>query len=409
MTSSNSNPGANRPAPGTGDPVESDQSRAGRAFDRRSFLKAASIGATATLAGCLGGNAGTNATTTERSTETSTRTTEEETTTEQPDTITVTDYYGREVTVSYPVESMATLNPHVYWAVKVLGVEDTLVAATGGEMEAYPTLAEAPDVGWYRDPNVEKIAELSPDVLITHWRGPKPEAELAKLQDKLSAFDTAVVGIEIAGMELENMKLLAKLYGKEGELDPFFEWREEKLSLVEEKVADIPDDEKQTVFFESDSDMWTAKHDLPISVAGGNNVMTQFASEEEMQRRREVPVGQEKIMTVDPDFILLEDTPGPPRVTGYAAADDGPAESYFQEFLDRPGVDELSAVQNDRVHVVDYKLLSAEKSWLGALYLGKLFYPDRFSDVDPAAVHEEYYTKWIGSDYQGTYLYPSLE
>ena len=125
-----------------------------------------------------------------------------------------------------------------------------------------------------------------------------------------------------------------------------------------------------------------------------------------MDSRREVEVDPEKVMAVDPDFVLLEDVPNPSRVTGYGATDTKPATKMLNQFLDRPGVDTLSAAENDQVHVLDYKLASAEKSWLGALYLGKLFYPDRFDDVDPAAVHEEYYTKWLGEGLQGTYLFP---
>ncbi|MFC7046887.1 ABC transporter substrate-binding protein [Halobacteriaceae archaeon GCM10025711] len=378
-----------------------------RPVDRRTFLQATgAAGVAAALGGCLGGGASTEAdTTTEAPATTTTETTETETTTETPDTITVTDDYDREVEVSYPAESFATITPHVFWAMRLLGIQDQVVGVNAGDMAAFPEMQDKPGIGWYREPNVEKIAELDPDVLITHYRGPNAKTELDKIAEKLSKFDVAVVGIEITGMELENVGLLAKMAGMEEKIDPFFEWREEQLKLVEERVADVPEEEKKTVYFEAESSVWTAKHDLPIEVAGGYNVMNDIA-EAAMDSRREVEVDPEKVMSVDPDFVLLEDVPNPSRVTGYGATDTKPATKMLDQFLDRPGVETLSAAENDQVHVVDYKLTSAEKSWLGAIYLGKLFYPDRFDDVDPAAIHEEYYTKWLNEGLQGTYLFP---
>lgn len=367
----------------------------GAALDRRRFLRYAGVtGLAATLgatSGCTSNDGGDETA---------------EPTAGGEDTLTVTDTYGREVTVPSPVESFATLNPHVVWALYMLDVEDRIVGLNKGDMAVFEEVQDLPDIGWYRGPNVEKIAELQPDVLITHYRGPSAKSEIDALAEKLSKFDVAVVGIDITDMAYEELDVLGTMVDGEDKMDPFFDWMDDQVAKVEDRVADIPDEEKVSVYYESESETWSIKHDKPLELSGAHNVMADVVSREAMEQGKEPIVDPEEIVTVDPDFVLLEDVPNGSRVTGTSAAGTGPAEKMVDSFASRPGAKMLSAVETDSVHVVDYKLMNGEKSWLGPLYLAKLFYPDRFEDLDPWAIDEEYYEEWLGVDYQGLPMYP---
>ncbi|MEG3067367.1 MAG: hypothetical protein RQM95_03790 [Syntrophaceticus schinkii] len=65
------------------------------------------------------------------------------------------------------------------------------------------------------------------------------------------------------------------------------------------------------------------------------------------------------------------------------------------------------AVQKNQICIIDNSIFSGDKSYLGALYLAKWFYPDKFKDLDPEKELKEYFEKWLGITFQGKWAYPS--
>jgi iron complex transport system substrate-binding protein len=43
---------------------------------------------------------------------------------------------------------------------------------------------------------------------------------------------------------------------------------------------------------------------------------------------------------------------------------------------------------------------------VGLSYLAKWFYPEKFPDLDPEAIHKEYLERFQGLKYQGIFVYP---
>lgn len=78
------------------------------------------------------------------------------------------------------------------------------------------------------------------------------------------------------------------------------------------------------------------------------------------------------------------------------------------EVAGRPGWDEIDAVKNDQVYVLSNDILGGAQHFIGVSYLAKLFHPDRFPDLDPVALHQEYLTRFQGLDLQGVYIYPEM-
>jgi iron complex transport system substrate-binding protein len=63
-------------------------------------------------------------------------------------------------------------------------------------------------------------------------------------------------------------------------------------------------------------------------------------------------------------------------------------------------------VKNDRIYIIPNGLLGGDKSYLGAQYLAKWFYPDQFKELDPDKVLKEYFEKWLDVPFQGKWAYP---
>lgn len=349
----------------------------------------ATLGAGIGIAGCVGLDDGAD-----------------EPQTENQETLTITDSVGRKVTVPSPPERIALLNTTLYWTVTLLGVDDSIVATSGDSAE-FPTLAEKPDAGWWRDPNYEVIAGEEPDVLITSWTGSRGRESIEEIADQLDPFDIPVVCLGTDGIEHEQAQVFADILGETETVQEFFNWRDDHLSQVEDEITNIPQADRPLVFYESQSTEWEARHAEPIELAGGRNVLEAVVDDEtELQPGESRTVDQEFIVTQDPDVILKEDSGGPPRVTGYEVEDDSGAQALREEVLDREAVNSISAVHDGSVHTIGFTVTFYEKSWLGALYLAKLFHPDRFEELDPVAVHREYHEEWLDVPHQGVYLVP---
>lgn len=391
-------------------PTETTQPAPGRrdatiagTVGRRTLLAnaGAAVGLTTAIAGCLGGEENSSDAVGASDDSDDDRTT--------PETITITDHVGREVTVPYPIESMILIDSRMYWAAKLLGVQDR-VLGTAGPTDAFPELQEKPvAAAYWRKPNFEQIAELDPQVLIARGGRDGARERIEEYAQKLAPFDIAVVAIEVAELELDDVTLFAELLDKENELDEFLDWKDEQLSRVADVVDEVPADQRPKVYCETDHGEWQARYTRSIEAAGGRNVLEEMLDEESLYSGLRQTAQGEFVLEQDPDVVLLEDSGSPPYVTGYEVTDPEGALELRDQFVSRPVVNEFTAVEDGDIHTINYKVLHGEKAWLGVLYMAKAFYPDRLADLDPGAIHREYLEDWLDAPYQGTYFVPGTE
>lgn len=365
-------------------PDRRDATTAGTVGRRKLLANAGAVAGAAVFGGCLG------------DTETAS------------ETITVTDTFGREVTVPYPVESLVLLNTRLNWAARLLGIQDR-VLAVAGLTEAFPELDEKPEAGWYREPDYELIADLEPQVLVTQWTGSGAEEAIERMVEKMDPFGIEVVVIDTDGLQLDGAKTFAQLFGKEDEIDEFLDWTDEQVTNVESEVRDLPADRRPTVYCEPQHAEWEARVARPIDLAGGRNVLWEAFDEDEVRSGDAKSLGAEFVYEQDPEMILIDDAGGPPVTTGYDVTDPSDALRMREEFMTRSRATDLSAVKAGNVHTIDFKVLRGEMAWAGVSYLAKLLHPDRFPDLDPEAIHAEYYEDWLDVPFQGEYVVPGLE
>ncbi|RLE08143.1 hypothetical protein DRJ00_06830 [Candidatus Aerophobetes bacterium] len=324
-------------------------------------------------------------------------------------TITITDYRGRKVTLPYPVERIILLQHHAAWAIRLLGAQDKIVGISKHipEEGGYSKLSSKPIIGTFFYPNYEKIVELNPQVVITFH--PNPGWELVReYERKLEPFGIKVLFLRFTQMRTSQFKTLAKILGKEEKAERFLAWRKSKLNLVEEGLKGLKEKEKIRVYNEPDfKGGWTTRPEMSINFAGGKNIAEKLFPPEAIKESIEVKVDPEWVIKKDPEVVILADWP--PHSTGYNIRSTTKALEQLKEFMQRPGMDKTSAAKNHRVYVMNYKLTAGCKAWIGAIYMAKIFYPERFKDLDPERIHKEFYEKWLNMDYQGIHIYPFIK
>ena len=317
------------------------------------------------------------------------------------DTHIVVDHAGYEVEVPNQIERIAVCNilplPSVLAvffdsAEKIVGMtEGSLTAAQNSLLgELYPELLEA-ETGYFESNsvNVEELMKLNPDVVFYG----KSDVEVG---EQLRNAGFAAVAISVNDWDYNAIEtldhwiaLLGEIFPDNDKTEVVSAYSKQMYDLVQERVADIPDEERERAFFlfkYSDTSImtsgakffgqWWADAIGAVNVAG------------ELTTDNSVAVNMEQVYAWNPSVILI---------TNFTPA--GPDDLYNNTVgvYDWSAID---AVQGRRV----YKMpLGMYRSYTpGAdtpvtlLWLAKTIYPAYFEDVDILAETKAYYKEVFG-------------
>ncbi len=230
---------------------------------------------------------------------------------------------------------------------------------------------EVDGVGDLREPNIEVIAALEPDVvIISHTT--------METIEKLEGMDLKVVALlteDLDGLN-RNAERLGRITGHEDGAERLLAAMEEAFDCIREAIGEV--DEKPRVFFEIDPDpLWTAGGgsfpDLLIDMAGGKNIFSDMDPWAE--------VSSEAVIDRDPDIILgtLEQT---------------------REMIDsgqRSGWDNISAVRENRVEILDDDLINraGPRLILGFAEMAEAMWPQRLDELPCVEEYESNLMQWI--------------
>ena len=188
------------------------------------------------------------------------------------DTITITDQAGNEVTLPKDIKRIAVCDilplPSVLTVFfnsgdKIVGMsEPSMTAAKNGLLgELYPEILKA-DTGFIKDSevNTEELLKLKPDVVF--YGASNPE-----MGDKLREAGFNAVAISVNKWEYNTIEtlnnwidLLSQIFPEDAKADVVKKHSEEVYKMVQDRVKDIPDDERANVFFLSGEDRGIDKH-----------------------------------------------------------------------------------------------------------------------------------------------------
>jgi iron complex transport system substrate-binding protein len=310
-----------------------------------------------------------------------------------PTSIVVTDATGAEVNVSLPVNRIVCLTSAE--TVYALGGGDKIVGIAGmltTDIKAIlpSSILGLPVVGdTDTAPNMEKIVELEPDLVLASQRLTDQNRKM--LEDAgIAVLEDSVTGTR----RIPYFTNLGSILGAEQRVDELLTYEQHYWDLVQQRVANLSRSEKPLVFFE-----WY-KEGFSTGPGGSYTKLIEAADGINIGENASVSSPQlstEFIAEQNPDIII--------RMLDYTSGEDLAAfQNLYTQIIGRPAIQGLNAVQNDQVYVIKSTLL-VERDTIGLLYFAKWFHPDLFTDIDPAAVHVEMIQKFFGTTPTGVYLY----
>jgi iron complex transport system substrate-binding protein len=270
--------------------------------------------------------------------------------------LTITDDAKRTVKFDKAPAKIVSLAPSNTELLYQLGLGDKIVGVD--DFSNYPEEAKQKEkVGGFSQTNLEKVASLSPDLVLAAGITSK------ELLTSLETRKLTVVVLNpsnLAGVAA-NMKLLGQIAGVPAKGEQEAGNFQKKLDDIASKVKGSQT--KPRVFYELDPTLFTVGPgsfiDDMIQKAGGQNIVTDTSNPYPQ-------LSQEVVISKDPEIILLGD-------------DSGGADSP-EKILSRPGWSNISAVKNKRVVAINADLVNrpGPRAALGVEALAKAFYPDLF-------------------------------
>ena len=319
------------------------------------------------------------------------------------DTITITDQAGNEVTLPKDIKRIAVCDilplPSVLTVFfnsgdKIVGMsEPSMTAAKNGLLgELYPEILKA-DTGFIKDSevNTEELLKLKPDVVF--YGASNPE-----MGDKLREAGFNAVAISVNKWEYNTIEtlnnwidLLSQIFPEDAKADVVKKHSEEVYKMVQDRVKDIPDDERANVFF-------LFKYDETSIATSGNSFFGSWWAKaigaknvaDDIKKDNAVPVNMEQIYKYNPDIIF---------VTNFTQAQ---PEDLYNNTIGRNDWSKVKAVEDKKV----YKMpLGMYRSYtpgadtpMTLLWLAKTTYPDKFEDIDMTKEVKDYYKEVFGVD-----------
>jgi iron complex transport system substrate-binding protein len=261
------------------------------------------------------------------------------TTTLNPQPINLTDGLGRAVTLHRPAQQVVSLAPSNTEVLFAVGAGPQVVARD--EFTNYPPQAiDLPAIGGsFGDYNLEAIVALEPDLVLAAEINP-PEL-VTSLEDLGLTVYYLANPVDLAGM-YENLRIVGRLTGHQAHADALVDALAARVEAMQIQVA--LSSYRPSVFYEIDSSdpsaPWTSGPgtfiDTLIGMAGGTNIAGDLDD-------AYAQLSIEALVARDPDIILLGDA-----IYGVTPED----------VAQRPGWEDLSAVQNGRIYPFNDDLAS---------------------------------------------------
>ena len=330
----------------------------------------------------------------------------------------IVDHLGIEVEVPYEVDRIVVGNilplPSVLTvffdsAEKIVGMSpNSMSAAENGLLgELYPDILKV-ETGYMNgtDINLEELMKLEPDIVL--YSASQPEQGEQLRNAGFAAVALSVNKWEYNAIETLNqwIGLLSEIFPDNDKTEVVAKHSDEIYNMVQERVAEIPEEERERVFFlfkYSDTDMETS----------GSKFFGQFWADavgavnvaEEITTDNQVAANMEQVYKWNPTIIFI---------TNFTAAQ---PDDLYNNTIGNYDWSAVDAVKNQKV----YKMpLGMYRSYTpGAdtpvtlLWFAKNTYPELFEDIDMIQETKDYYKEVIGveltDDQASTIFEPNAE
>ena len=312
----------------------------------------------------------------------------------------VVDVLGREVEIPAKPEKfvnvgVGTLRLYTYVAPieKLVGVEQTEVEEQRGVPYTLVNAEKVKDLpiigaGGPRDTaDPEAILATSPDVIFDTY---STEVEAAdELQEK-TGIPVVVLSygkVELVDEDLhQSIRLIGDVTGEQERAEEVINIINNYLDDISQRVSDIDPASSPTIYIGAMGN----RGQQGIESTRGNNIMTNILKannvSDEVGEKGGFFIDKEQLLEWDPEYIFV-DADGLPLVR--------------EDYQNSPALyDALTAVQEGKVYSqLPFKLrhTNLETAIADIYNIGKVIYPDEFSDVELDAKADEIYESFLGA------------
>lgn len=253
--------------------------------------------------------------------------------------ITVTDDFGKAVTLQEPPERIISLAPSNTEILFALGLGDRIVGVT--DYCNYPPAAlEKPKVGGYSTVNIERVVAADPDLVV---------ASLGNTQDvvdRLRDLGLTVIGLNPLTIDdvLHDITLIGEATGQEEEAAVLVQNLTARIDAVTDKTSILAERPTvaQVVWYDP---IWISGNNTfeneVIEKAGGINAFDYVEGWG--------IIGLEEFVAANPDYIIVN--------SGTGMGDSG-TDIIYDYFMTEPRMQGLSAIQENQIYVIDADVIS---------------------------------------------------
>ncbi len=318
---------------------------------------------------------------------------------------TVTDSLGRTVTVPDSVDKVICSGPGCLRLLTYLQAQDMIVGVDDIETRrsrfdarpyalANPQFRKKPLFGEFRgfdNPELILTLEPQPQVILKTYAssmGYNPVELQEKTGIPVVALNYGDLG-KLRPAFYDSLRLMGDIIGKKERAEEVIAFFDKEIADLKKRTADIPDEKRPSVFiggvaFKGPHGFQSTEPTYPpFQFINANNL----AYDPSMSKKelRQSDIAKEKIVDWNPDYLFLD----------LATLQLGNEAGGLYELRTDPAYQSLSAVKNGKVYgLLPYNWYTKNYGSIlaNAYFIGKLLYPKRFTDVEPAAKADEIYT-----------------
>ncbi len=313
-------------------------------------------------------------------------------------TVTVTDMAKRTVVAPFDPQRIIALSPGTLRLISYLQATDRVVGIEDFEktrpfarpyIMAHQELTKLPRIGpggpgsINKDPDLEAVLQVKPDVIFTSYMEPRNADEL---QQKLGIPVVVLTHGRFASFDelvYDSLKVAGKILNREKRADEVIAFIENSRKDLATRTSGVDASKKPEVYvgaigykgvqgIESTDAAYT-----PLEWIGANNIARKIAKGEHLF------IDKEQLLSLNPSIIFV---------------DGGGLNLIKQDIQKRPEYYKgLKAFSDKNIYVLypfNYYVTNVDTAIADAYAAGKVLYPDRFKDVDLPRKADEIYSFW---------------
>ncbi len=322
---------------------------------------------------------------------------------------TVTDALGRDVDLPDTIDHVICSGAGCLRLLTYLQAQDMIVAVDDMETRrsrfdsrpyalANPQFKSMPTFGEFRghdNPELILTLDPQPDVIFktyTSSMGYDPEELQAKTGIPVVVLNYGDLG-RLRHQLYQALRIMGGVVGKQDRAEQVIDFFSTEIATLEQRTANIPESEKPTVFiggvaFKGPHGYQSTEPAYPpfTFVNARNLAYDETLSGKEL---RHADMAKEQIVQWDPDYLFLD----------LSTLQMGEGIGGLHELRTDPAYQTMTAVNKGEVYgLLPYNWYTKNYGSIlaNAWFIGKLLYPEQFTDVEPAAKADAVYEFLVG-------------